>query len=64
MLEAESRARVDYVEVIDAATLKRMQRLQGRILLALAAWSAWFGKARLIDNLMAEETSNGWKVDI
>jgi pantoate--beta-alanine ligase len=61
MLEAESRARVDYVEVVDAATLKPIQRLQGRILLALAGW---FGKARLIDNLMAEETGNSWKVDI
>jgi pantoate--beta-alanine ligase len=61
LLEAEPRVRVDYVEVVDAATLEPAERLQGRIVLALAAW---VGKARLIDNLMAEDTGNGWRIEL
>jgi pantoate--beta-alanine ligase len=61
LLEAEPRVRVDYVAVVDAATLEPAERLQGRIVLALAAW---VGKARLIDNLMAEDTGNGWRIEL
>ncbi len=40
--------RIDYVEVVDARTLKRATRILREVLLALAVF---VGKARLIDNL-------------
>jgi pantoate--beta-alanine ligase len=40
--------RVDYVEVVDAATLEPVDQLTGDTLVALAAF---VGKARLIDNV-------------
>jgi pantoate--beta-alanine ligase len=50
-IEAESLARIDYVEIVDASTLDPKLDLRGRCLVALAAF---FGKARLIDNMMVE----------
>ena len=50
MIETEPRARVDYVNVVDAETLERLDRLDERpILIAVAAY---VGKTRLIDNTM------------
>jgi pantoate--beta-alanine ligase len=47
-IESEPRARVDYVSVVDAETLEKLDRLDERpILLAVAAY---VGKTRLIDN--------------
>lgn len=47
----ESRAaKLDYLEVVDPADLETPRRLSGRVLLAGAAW---FGRTRLIDNVMA-----------
>ena len=40
--------RLDYVEVVDAATLEPVDQLTGDTLVALAAF---VGKARLIDNV-------------
>jgi len=40
--------RVDYVECVNAKTLKPSVILKGHILIALATW---FGPARLIDNV-------------
>lgn len=42
---------IDYVEVVDAFTLKRVENLEGTILIALAVK---IGKPRLIDNLRLE----------
>lgn len=42
-----SEARVDYVEFVDAETLRPLERVRGRTLLALAVY---IGKTRLIDN--------------
>ncbi len=39
--------RVDYVEIVDEETLQPVERLEGKVLVAVAAW---VGKARLIDN--------------
>jgi pantoate--beta-alanine ligase len=50
-IEAERLARIDYVEIVDASTLEPKLDLRGRCLVALAAF---FGKARLIDNMMVE----------
>jgi len=47
-IEVEPRARVDYVNVVDADTLEHLDRLDERpILIAVAAY---VGKTRLIDN--------------
>lgn len=43
------RARVDYIGVVDARTLKPVEKIKGKVLIALAAW---FGKTRLIDNII------------
>ncbi|GFN22867.1 MAG: pantoate--beta-alanine ligase [Thermoanaerobacteraceae bacterium] len=54
MVEEISRyplARIDYVSVNDAETLKPLKEISGRVLLAVAVW---IGKTRLIDNLVVE----------
>jgi pantoate--beta-alanine ligase len=49
-IEAEARVRVDYVNLVDAETLEKMDKLDERpILIAVAAY---VGKTRLIDNIM------------
>jgi pantoate--beta-alanine ligase len=48
-IEATPGASLDYAEVVDAETLRPMERLHGAILLAVAVR---FGKTRLIDNEM------------
>lgn len=44
-------ARVDYASVVDAGTLMPVDRLKSKILVALAVY---FGKTRLIDNVILE----------
>jgi pantoate--beta-alanine ligase len=46
-----SRARLEYAAVVDYATLAPVERVQGRVLLALAVH---FGRTRLIDNLLLD----------
>lgn len=41
--------KVDYVEVVDEATLEPVMRIEGKVLVAVAAF---VGKARLIDNII------------
>jgi pantoate--beta-alanine ligase len=48
VLAAEPRARVDYAEVVDAATFRPIDTLRGRVVLPLAVF---IGPTRLIDNL-------------
>ena len=49
-IESEPRARVDYVSVVDADTLEKLDKLDERpILIAVAAY---VGKTRLIDNMI------------
>ena len=47
-VEAEPRARLDYVTVADAETLEKLDRLDDRP--TLIALAAYVGKTRLIDN--------------
>jgi pantoate--beta-alanine ligase len=47
-VEAEPRARLDYVTVADAETLEKIDRLDDRP--TLIALAAYVGKTRLIDN--------------
>lgn len=46
-----SSARIDYVAAADVGTLKETKTLKGRVLIAIAAY---FGKTRLIDNMILE----------
>ena len=47
MIEAEPRARLEYVELVDAETLTDVDEIAGPVALLTAAW---FGDVRLIDN--------------
>lgn len=47
-IASEPLARIDYVEAVDGETLEPVAAIQGGVLLAVAAW---FGRARLIDNV-------------
>jgi pantoate--beta-alanine ligase len=42
---------IDYLELVDADTIRPLERVEGKVLLAAAAW---VGKARLIDNIQYE----------
>ncbi len=43
-----SNIEIDYIEVVDAETMKPLSVLQGEVLIAVAGW---VGRARLIDNI-------------
>ena len=49
MIRAKTNGPIDYVECVDTETLSPLKELRGNILIALAVW---FGKARLIDNIL------------
>lgn len=49
-IESEPRVRVDYVSVVDAETLEKLDKLDERPMLIAVA--AYIGKTRLIDNTM------------
>ncbi len=48
-IESEPRLRIDYVDIIDAETLEKLDRIDDRP--ALIAVAAYVGKTRLIDNI-------------
>ena len=47
-IKTNSSAKIDYVECVNAQTLEPLKILKNDVLIALAAW---FGQARLIDNI-------------
>lgn len=47
----ESSGRIDYIECVDADTFTPLKRIQGKTIIALAVW---FGKTRLIDNIIVQ----------
>jgi pantoate--beta-alanine ligase len=49
ILRSESSVRIDYVQICDAHTLEDVDRIEGDVVVALAAY---LGKTRLIDNLV------------
>jgi pantoate--beta-alanine ligase len=51
IIRSRPSAKVDYIEVVNAQTLEQLKVLKGRILFAVAVW---FGKVRLIDNIVVE----------
>jgi len=50
-IEAVPQARIDYAEIYRADDLGDLEKIEGRIIIALAVW---FGTTRLIDNLLVE----------
>ncbi len=50
-IEKEPLARVDYIEIVDTATLEAAVNIKGSI---LAAMAVYIGKTRLIDNFIVE----------
>ncbi|MFH0839577.1 MAG: pantoate--beta-alanine ligase [Candidatus Omnitrophota bacterium] len=46
-----SSARIDYVSAVDLGSLKEIKALKGQVLIAIAAY---FGKTRLIDNIIVK----------
>lgn len=57
---AESGARLDYAACVDPETLRDLDVIERDALLAVAAW---FGKARLIDNMRVTVTPNGASIE-
>jgi pantoate--beta-alanine ligase len=55
MITEQSGGVIDYVEIVEAGNLKALERLSGRVLLALAVK---FGSTRLIDNIVLEVTES------
>ena len=53
-IETEPRVRLDYVSIVDAETLEKLDRLDERPILVAVA--AYVGKTRLIDNTMLNKT--------
>ena len=53
-IETEPRVRVDYVSVVDAETLEKLDKLDDRP--TLIAVAAYVGKTRLIDNTILNKT--------
>jgi pantoate--beta-alanine ligase len=51
-ISSEPLARLDYAEAVDDDTLEPVTEIRGPVLLAVAAY---FGKARLIDNVVLEK---------
>ena len=45
----KSSGKIDYIECVDAHSLIPLKRIQGNVLITLAVW---FGRARLIDNII------------
>jgi len=53
-IETEPRVRLDYISIVDAETLEKLDRLDERPILAAVA--AYVGKTRLIDNIVLNKT--------
>ena len=50
-LKGRPQTKVDYVEIVEARSLKPLKKLKGRVLIALAVY---VGKTRLIDNVVID----------
>ncbi|MEO0004802.1 MAG: pantoate--beta-alanine ligase [candidate division WOR-3 bacterium] len=51
LIREESEGRIDYIEIVDTNRLEPVKKLKGEVLIALAVY---FGKARLIDNIIVK----------
>jgi pantoate--beta-alanine ligase len=61
VLDSEPLAAVDYAEIVDADSLEPVVRLRGSCLALLAVF---IGRTRLIDNLLAEEEGDSFRVSL
>jgi pantoate--beta-alanine ligase len=61
-IETEPRVRVDYISVVDAETLERLDKLDDRPILIAAA--AYVGKTRLIDNVMLNKVKKDGSITL
>jgi pantoate--beta-alanine ligase len=61
VLSSESRARVDYAEIVDAATFEPVVRVTRRCYALLAVY---LGKTRLIDNMLIEPVGEELRVEV
>ena len=52
IVEAEPLARIDYIEVVDGATMQPVDAISASALIAMAVY---IGSTRLIDNFLYEE---------
>ena len=60
-LAADPLLQIDYVAVVDPDTLEPIENIDNGALIALAAW---FGKTRLIDNVVIEPQVQRIKPDL
>ena len=51
MIQTATEGRIDYIEIVRTSDLQPIETLEGRVAIALAVY---FGKARLIDNIILE----------
>ncbi len=51
-LSSFDKIKIDYVEIVDEETLEPVEKIEGKVIVAIAAW---VGKARLIDNTILGE---------
>ncbi|MGQ9708251.1 MAG: pantoate--beta-alanine ligase [bacterium] len=49
LINSESEGRIEYIEIVDTEWLEPVRKIKGEVVVALAVY---FGKARLIDNLI------------
>ncbi|NQT28244.1 MAG: pantoate--beta-alanine ligase [Candidatus Omnitrophica bacterium] len=49
LVKSRELARIDYIEIVDADNLKKLKRIKGKVLIALAVY---IKKVRLIDNII------------
>ena len=52
LIESEPLAKIDYVKLVDAATMQQIEKLDRPALCAIAVY---IGKTRLIDNFFTED---------
>ena len=52
IIEAEPLAKIDYVKIVDCATMQQIPSLDRQ---ALCAMAVYIGKTRLIDNFFTED---------
>lgn len=51
LITSNSSGKIDYIEIVDAESLEPLKTISGKVCVALAVF---FGKARLIDNILAQ----------
>jgi pantoate--beta-alanine ligase len=61
VISAESRAKVDYIEIVDAETFEPVVRVARRCYVVVAVF---FGRTRLIDNMLMEPAGDEIRTDI